>query len=179
MEVLLRCEIPDRPGMLATLAGAIGRAGGDIHAVEVVEAADGVAIDDLWVNTDDLAAVMASVKSVEGGRLIHAGPSRGLPGDATSRLATGIDALMSGAMLAEDGVRTLIGGLLAADRAEILPESDQPRKRNRRVLSLPVAGGVLVLEREYKFLDSEIQRARQVLAVCERAAAIGAGTTSR
>jgi hypothetical protein len=33
---LLRVAVPDRPGALGALATAIGRAGGDIKAVDVV-----------------------------------------------------------------------------------------------------------------------------------------------
>lgn len=172
MDVMLRCQIPDVPGMLATLAGAIGEAGGDIQAIEVVETTAGVAIDDLWVVTDDLATVSKHLSALEGVELIHAGVSRGLPGDATARLAAGIDALMSGAMPPADGLRTLIGGLLRADTAEVVPADRAPTRRDRRTLLLQVSGGVLVLRREYRFLDSEHQRARQLLAVCERAAAI-------
>lgn len=175
MEVHLRCRIPDTRGMLATLAGAISEAGGDIQAVEVVEVRDGTAIDDLWVVTDDLAQVVDGVTALDGVTLVHRGFSRGVPGDATARLATGIDALMSGAMPAEQGLATLLGGVLRAATAEIVPGPPQPARKDRRTLRLPVAGGTLVLTREYRFLDSEIQRARQVLTVCERATAIAHG----
>ncbi len=173
MEVLLRCQIPDRRGMLSTLAGAIAEAGGDIQAVEVVESRDGTATDDLWVVTDALSQVVERVESLDGVTVVHAGMSRGIPGDATIRLATGLEAMISGAMPAEDGLVTLIGGLLHADQAEIeVGEDDDPPPRNRRVLRLAIAGGTLVLRREYRFLDAEAQRARDVLAVCERAVAI-------
>jgi hypothetical protein len=173
VEVFLRCEIPDVPGGLATLAGAIGEAGGDIQAVEVVEAADGRATDDLWLETLDTRALRARVEAIADASVVHLGPSRGLPGDATGRLATGIDLLLSGAMDPADALPTLVGGLLRADRAVIEPHHDWPAQRDRTVLRLAVAGGVLVVHREYRFLDPEVQRARHVLAVCERAAAIG------
>lgn len=173
MEVLLRCRIPDRRGMLSTLTGAIAEAGGDIQAVEVVQSRAGVATDDLWVVTDNLPRIVAHVEGLEGVQVIHAGMSRGIPGDATTRLATGIEAMISGAMPADDGLVTLIGGLLHADEAQVEPpDQPPPTKKDRRVLRLPVAGGTLVLRREYRFLDAEAQRARDVLAVCERAAAI-------
>ena len=175
MEILLRCQIPDVPGMLATLAGAIAETGGGIQAVEGVETVEETVIDDLWVVTSDLAALVSALEAMHGVRVVHAGMSRGVPGDATARLATGIDTLMSGAMPVEDGLATLMGGLLRAASAEILPESEWPSKKDRRMLALRVASGVLVLRREYKFLDAEIQRAKQVLAVCERAAAIAGG----
>ncbi len=48
MPYLLRVELPDVPGSLGRLASAIGEAGGDIEAIEIVEKRhDGVAIDDV------------------------------------------------------------------------------------------------------------------------------------
>lgn len=46
--LLLRVELPDVPGSLGRLAGAIGDAGGDIEAIEIVEKRyDGTAVDDV------------------------------------------------------------------------------------------------------------------------------------
>ncbi len=48
MPYLLRVEIPDVPGSLGRLASAIGEAGGDIEAIEIVEKRhDGTAVDDV------------------------------------------------------------------------------------------------------------------------------------
>lgn len=48
MPYLLRVELPDVPGSLGRLATAIGEAGGDIEAIEIVEKrADGTAVDDV------------------------------------------------------------------------------------------------------------------------------------
>lgn len=47
MPFLLRVELPDVPGSLGRLAGAIGEAGGDIDAIEIVEKRDGKAVDDV------------------------------------------------------------------------------------------------------------------------------------
>ena len=47
MPFLLRVELPDVPGSLGRLAGAIGEAGGDIDAIEIVEKRDGTAVDDV------------------------------------------------------------------------------------------------------------------------------------
>jgi hypothetical protein len=45
---LLRVELPDVPGSLGRVATAIGEAGGDIEAIEIVEhRADGTALDDV------------------------------------------------------------------------------------------------------------------------------------
>lgn len=178
MEVHLRCELPDRRGMLATLAGAISEAGADIQAIDVVESADGVATDDLWVITDDLTAIVEHIEALDGVRLVHSGVSRGGPGDISTRMATGIDALLSGAMPAEQALTTIVGGALLATTAQLEDAAEWPRKRNRKVLRLRVSQGTLLLKRDYKFLDAEVQRAHQLVAVCERAIAIVGGAST-
>ena len=47
MPFLLRVELPDVPGSLGRVATAIGEAGGDIEAIEIVEKRDGFAVDDV------------------------------------------------------------------------------------------------------------------------------------
>lgn len=47
MPYLLRVELPDVPGSLGRVATAIGEAGGDIEAIEIVEKRDGYAVDDV------------------------------------------------------------------------------------------------------------------------------------
>lgn len=52
--LLLRVEIPNVPGSLGRLASAIGAAGGDIEAIEIVEKRyDGTAVDDVLLDTVD------------------------------------------------------------------------------------------------------------------------------
>lgn len=52
MPFLLRVELPDVPGSLGRLAAAIGEAGGDIEAIEIVEkTAGGRAVDDVFLET--------------------------------------------------------------------------------------------------------------------------------
>ncbi|WP_416224786.1 ACT domain-containing protein [Nocardioides sp. dk4132] len=49
---MLRVELPDVPGSLGRLASAIGEAGGDIEAIEIVEKRhEGVAVDDVLLET--------------------------------------------------------------------------------------------------------------------------------
>jgi hypothetical protein len=49
---LLRVELPDVPGSLGRVATAIGEAGGDIDAIEIVEhRRDGTAVDDVLLET--------------------------------------------------------------------------------------------------------------------------------
>ena len=47
MPYLLRVSLPDVPGSLGRVATAIGEAGGDIEAIEIVERDDGYAVDDV------------------------------------------------------------------------------------------------------------------------------------
>lgn len=52
MPYLLRVELPDVPGSLGRLASAIGEAGGDIEAIEIVEKRlGGTAVDDVLLET--------------------------------------------------------------------------------------------------------------------------------
>ena len=53
MPFLLRVDLPDIPGSLGRLASAIGEAGGDIEAIEIVEKnkVDGRAVDDVLLET--------------------------------------------------------------------------------------------------------------------------------
>jgi ACT domain len=62
---LLRVSVPDRPGALGALATAIGEAGGDITAVDVVERGPTSAIDDVLVDTADAASASAILAKLE------------------------------------------------------------------------------------------------------------------
>ena len=54
MSHLLRVALPDVPGSLGRVASAIGLAGGNIEAIEIVEhRADGVAVDDVFLTMTD------------------------------------------------------------------------------------------------------------------------------
>lgn len=69
MLYLLRVSVPDRPGALGLLAGAIGSAGGDITAVDVVEREASSAIDDILIETPDAtsaAAILSTVSALAG-----------------------------------------------------------------------------------------------------------------
>jgi hypothetical protein len=172
MEIMLRCAVPDRPGRLAALAGAISEAGGDIEAVDVIESADGTALDDVFVRvdgTEGLRTVVARVQALEEVKLIHAGPSRGHPGDAVTRAAIGLEAILSGAMTLTHGVQALLGGLLRASHVTF-EAADQAPLNDDCLLVLPFTDKILVLRRDYRFTDTEIDRARALLRVCGEAA---------
>ena len=68
--LLLRVELPNVPGSLGRLASAIGDAGGDIEAIEIVEKRyDGTAVDDVLLEMVDGAmpdSVVSACNTVEG-----------------------------------------------------------------------------------------------------------------
>ena len=71
MPFLLRVELPDVPGSLGRLASAIGEAGGDIEAIEIIEKGhDGVAVDDVLLETapgalpDSIVSACTAIKGV-------------------------------------------------------------------------------------------------------------------
>lgn len=168
MEVMVRCAVPDRPGALAALAGAIAEARGDIQAVDVVEHGDGQALDDLVVVIEpgSMPDLLARIEAVEGVEIHHAGPSRGHPGDAVTRLAIGLQSLIERAMAPDEGLRAVVGGALRAETAEIVAAADAPRD-GTKTLTLDVgAGRSLVLRRAYRFTDTERERALALARAC-------------
>lgn len=69
MTFLLRLVLPDRPGMLGSVATAIGLAGGDIVSLDVVERGPDGAVDDMIVElgSQHMADVLiTAATSVEG-----------------------------------------------------------------------------------------------------------------
>jgi hypothetical protein len=176
MEIMLRCSMPDQPGALAALAGAIAEAGGDIQGVDVVETAGDRALDDLIVVVADggLRTLVDQVGSLEGFDLIHVGPSRGHPADAVTRLAVGLEMLLNAAMSFEHALETLAGGLLRASSAELVAHAEIPRD-GERALVLGVDGRCLVLRRDYRFTHTERQRAEALVRACLEASRVAAG----
>jgi hypothetical protein len=66
---LLRVELPDVPGSLGRLATAIGEAGGDIEAIEIVEKRDGFAVDDVLLEMHGAAmpdSVVSACTALDG-----------------------------------------------------------------------------------------------------------------
>jgi hypothetical protein len=74
MSFLLRVELPDVPGSLGRLATAIGEAGGDIEALEIVEKRhDGSAVDDVLLETAPGVmpdSIVSACNTLEGVRVI-------------------------------------------------------------------------------------------------------------
>src|SRR5260370_35311016 len=70
----LRVRIVNWPGMLGQIVAAIGEAGGDIGAVDMVEVTKGCLIRDLTVNARDETHgqdITARVNGVEGTQVLH------------------------------------------------------------------------------------------------------------
>lgn len=74
MSFLLRIELPDVPGSLGAVATALGEAGADIEAIEIVEhRADGTAIDDVLLElpTTVMPDTLVSACQVVDGVRVH------------------------------------------------------------------------------------------------------------
>ena len=71
MSYLLRLVVPDRPGILGAVATALGEAGIDIVSLDVLERANGVAVDDIVVElpadrvADSLITAATAVPGVQ------------------------------------------------------------------------------------------------------------------
>ncbi|WP_232680095.1 amino acid-binding protein [Nocardioides sp. R-C-SC26] len=74
MPFLLRVELPDVPGSLGRLATAIGQAGGDIEAIEIVEKRhDGSALDDVLLEVPPEVmpdSVVSACNALDGVRVV-------------------------------------------------------------------------------------------------------------
>jgi hypothetical protein len=74
MPYLLRVQLPDVPGSLGRVAAAIGEAGGDIEAIEIVEhSPDGTAVDDVLLETAPGVmpdSVVSACNELEGVRVL-------------------------------------------------------------------------------------------------------------
>jgi malate dehydrogenase (oxaloacetate-decarboxylating) len=69
----IRAAIKNRPGMLGRLTSAIGEAGGDIRAVDLVELVKDIIVRDFTINARDEQhgqAIVAAIRQVEGIRVV-------------------------------------------------------------------------------------------------------------
>jgi hypothetical protein len=173
VEIMLRCAVADRPGALAELAGVIGGTGADIESLEVVHVEDGTALDDLVCVVRDpqhLRELLAAVEALPQVEVVHASLSRGHPGDAVTRLAVGLEAIITGAMPPERGLTTLLGGLLHAEEVVLTPAELAPAER-KGVMVVPFGEARVALRRSYAFSATERSRALALLRICEQAVA--------
>jgi ACT domain len=74
MPYLLRVELPDVPGSLGRVATAIGMAGGDIEAIEIVEKRlDGTAVDDVLLDAAPTVmpdSIISACNALDGVRVV-------------------------------------------------------------------------------------------------------------
>ena len=92
----MRVSLPDQPGVLGSLALALGRGGANIVTLDVIEREDGIAVDDLCVEAADdaaealrHAAEMVPSAVVEAIRPIRRADPRGLsPMELAASLST-------------------------------------------------------------------------------------------
>lgn len=74
MSFLLRVELPDVPGSLGAVATALGAAGADIEAIQIVEhRADGVAVDDILLELPPTVlpdSLITACHAVDGVRVV-------------------------------------------------------------------------------------------------------------
>ncbi len=73
MPFLLRVELPDVRGSLGRVASAIGMAGGDIEAIEIVEKRDGVALDDVLLEVAEGTmpdSIVSACNSIDGVKVV-------------------------------------------------------------------------------------------------------------
>ncbi len=72
--ITVRVEIKNRPGMLGRVTSAIGEAGGDIGAVDIVELLKDIVVRDFTINARDDGhgqEIVAAVRRVEGARVVN------------------------------------------------------------------------------------------------------------
>jgi hypothetical protein len=115
--LLLRVELPNVPGSLGRLATAIGAAGGDIEAIEIVEKRlDGTDVDDVLLDVVDGAmpdSVVSACNAVDGVKVLWI--SRYLAGGNLFPDLEVVEALTSDRAAALD---TLVSALPVAFRSE-------------------------------------------------------------
>ena len=106
MSYLLRVSLPDVPGSLGRLATAIGDAGGNIDAIEIVERHDGRAVDDVFLNSSGSTlpdTIISSCNAVEGVEVLWV--SRYPSGSNLTRDLEAVEEMTSSA---EDPISTLL-----------------------------------------------------------------------
>src|SRR5579885_2631514 len=67
--IIVRCQIENRPGMLGRLTSAIGAAGGDIGAIDIVRQERGTLVRDVTINCRDDAhgqTIVQAITSLDG-----------------------------------------------------------------------------------------------------------------
>lgn len=72
--ITIRAQYPNRPGMLGKIASAVGKVGGDIGAVDIVESSRQRMVRDITINARDVAhgqEIAARLRSLRGLRVVN------------------------------------------------------------------------------------------------------------
>ena len=192
MSFLLRVSLPDVPGSLGRVAGAIGRAGGDIAAIEVVEKLpNGAAVDDVLlemgpgVMPDSIVSACNAIEGVEVLWISRYAAAGNLfldlevveeltlhPGEALERIVDLLPVTFRvdwAARVRRDGhvVRATepapaVVTWVDLDRPSRLPDEDETV-----LCGAPLDGDLIVLGRQGgpEFLDSELARVGHLLGL--------------
>ncbi len=118
MSYLLRVELPDVPGSLGRLASAIGSAGGNIDAIEIVERHGGRAIDDVFlaaeagVMPDSIISACTALEGVNVLWISHYGAGSNLTRDLEV-----VEAMTSDPVAARDTLVDLLPATFVVDWA--------------------------------------------------------------
>ena len=118
MSYLLRVELPDVPGSLGRLASAIGSAGGNIDAIEIVERHGGRAIDDVFlaaeagVMPDSIISACTALEDVQVLWISHYGAGSNLTRDLEV-----VEAMTSDPVAARDTLVDLLPATFVVDWA--------------------------------------------------------------
>ena len=155
MSYLLRVALPDVPGSLGRLASAIGTAGGNIDAIEIVErTADGRAVDDVFlaadhgVMPDSIISACTALEGVDVLWISHYGAGSNLTRDLEV-----VEAMTSDPARAPDTLVDLLPATFVVDWAARVRRERRRRRagarlaRPRRRRSRPTSAGRADLER--------------------------------
>lgn len=192
MSFLLRVSLPDVPGSLGRVASAIGQAGGDIAAIEVVEKLpDGAAVDDVLlelgpgVMPDSIVSACSAIHGVEVlwiNRYAAAGnlfldlevveELTAHPREALDRVVDLLPVTFRVDWAARvDADHTILRATEAAPSAVTWVELDRPARLpddgDTLLCGAPLDGEVIVLGRQGgpAFLDSELARVGHLLGL--------------
>lgn len=192
MSFLLRVSLPDVPGSLGRVAGAIGRAGGDIAAIEVVEKLPaGAAVDDVLlemqpgVMPDSIVSACNAIDGVEVLWISRYAAAGNLfldlevveeltlhPDEALERVVDLLPITFRvdwAARVRPDGqvVRRTEAAPAAVTWADLDRPSRLPDHEDTVFCGAPLAGDVIVMGRRGgpQFLDSELARVGHLLGL--------------